>query len=292
MQISNLPDSRLLKQTKNLVIKEKKLTAHIIEHLQEVEARKLYSDLEYGSLFQYCVRELGYSEDAAYRRINAMRVARKVPIVKEKIQSGELSLSNTNLFSALNNETPLTKREQNEIIGKISKLSKRECEQELHLIREKKGLQKPARPTRERQVNSSQVRVSVNLNNDTFTRLKRIQHNKELSLEETITYLVDQELAPQVALRGAGATRPKARKLIGKGRYIPIQVKENVYKRDQNQCSKCRSKHKLQIDHIIPFALGGTSKESNLRLLCRNCNQREAIKIFGLQKLKRREKLH
>ena len=34
-------------------------------------------------------------------------------------------------------------------------------------------------------------------------------------------------------------------------------------------------------DHIKPWALGGETSEENLRLLCRNCNQRESIERFG-----------
>ncbi len=285
MHISQISDSHLLKSTKKLVIEEKKLTAKVIDHLQEVESRKLYSDLCYGSLFQYCVGELGYSDDAAYRRINAMRVASKVPIVKKKIQSGELSLTNTNLFSAVNNETALSKKEQEEVVNKISKLSKRDCEKELHRLREKKGLDKPARPGHAHKINSSHTRLSINLKDETFDKLKLIQYDNGFTLEATITYLVDKELAPVVA-GVAITTRPRARKDIGKGRYIPVQVKENIFNRDKNKCSKCGSKHKLQIDHIKPYALGGLSEERNLRLLCRNCNQREAVKVFGVKKVR------
>ncbi len=285
MLAHKLSDKHLLKETKKLVIAEKKLTAQVIEHLQEVESRKLYSDLKYGSLFQYCVQELGYSEDAAYRRINAMRVAVHVPIVKEKIQKGELSLSNTNLFSALNNEVELSKKEQKEIVTKIAHMSKRECERELHRVREHKGVGKRTRPTQVRTENSSHVRVSLSLDHETFSALESIQQHKGFSLEETVTYLVKQERAPQVAML-AKATRPKARKLVGKGRYIPVQIRENVLKRDKNRCVKCSSTYKLQFDHIKPFALGGRSEESNLRLLCQSCNRRQAIKVFGVSKVK------
>ena len=64
-------------------------------------------------------------------------------------------------------------------------------------------------------------------------------------------------------------------------RYIPAQIKRLVWTRDQGQCSyicpetkkKCGSKHFLQIDHIHPYSLGGSSKLSNLRLLCAGHNQ-------------------
>ncbi len=42
---------------------------------------------------------------------------------------------------------------------------------------------------------------------------------------------------------------------------------------------------RLQIDHIIPFAQGGTNYPDNLRLLCQQHNLREAIKDFGIDKI-------
>ena len=87
MNLANLSDQIILKNTKNLVIQEKKLTANIIDHLQIIEQRKLYCDLKYKSLFDYAVNELAYSEDQAYRRLSAMRLSRKVPAVKEKISN-------------------------------------------------------------------------------------------------------------------------------------------------------------------------------------------------------------
>ena len=59
----------LLKNVKITVLNERKMSAQVIELLEEVERRKLYSDLKYKNLFDYCVKELGYSENQAWRRI-------------------------------------------------------------------------------------------------------------------------------------------------------------------------------------------------------------------------------
>jgi hypothetical protein len=65
-------------------------------------------------------------------------------------------------------------------------------------------------------------------------------------------------------------------------RYVSQAIKHEVWKRDGNRCSHCGSSYNLNIDHIHPVALGGTSSAENLRLLCFSCNQRQAIKAFGL----------
>ena len=61
-----------------------------------------------------------------------------------------------------------------------------------------------------------------------------------------------------------------------RSRYIPVAVKREVWRRDQGCCSyvdphsgrRCGSRYRLEIDHIVPFALGGASELSNLRLSC------------------------
>ena len=57
-------------------------------------------------------------------------------------------------------------------------------------------------------------------------------------------------------------------------RYIPSIIKKEVFLRDKGQCTKCKSTHKLEYDHIIPFSYGGKSVGRSLRLLCFSCNQR------------------
>ncbi len=63
-------------------IDERKITLEIIELLEEIDRRKLYLLRGFGSLLEYCVKELKYSESSAYRRISAMRVVHDLPETK------------------------------------------------------------------------------------------------------------------------------------------------------------------------------------------------------------------
>ncbi len=92
-QLKQLSNSELLDKTKQLAFEERKLNIEILKHLKEIESRRLFLEIGYRSLFEYAVKELSYSEDAAYRRINAMRLLKDLPQVEEKIQSGSLSLT-------------------------------------------------------------------------------------------------------------------------------------------------------------------------------------------------------
>src|SRR5690606_2699444 len=85
--------------------------------------------------------------------------------------------------------------------------------------------------------------------------------------------------------------RPHARARPVTTDSIPNRVKREVYERDGGVCSfvgeshlgsrQCESTYQLEYDHIIPRALGGASTVDNLRLLCRNHNQRAAERVLG-----------
>ena len=70
-----------------------------------------------------------------------------------------------------------------------------------------------------------------------------------------------------------------------KSRRISQSLRYKVWQRDKGQCVLCGSKRNLNYDHIKPVALGGGSVLNNLRVLCFNCNQRQAIKMFGIRQL-------
>ncbi len=44
---------------------------------------------------------------------------------------------------------------------------------------------------------------------------------------------------------------------------------------------KCGSRHRIEVDHILPVALGGMNELENLRLLCRTHNLFEAERLLG-----------
>ena len=84
----------------------------------------------------------------------------------------------------------------------------------------------------------------------------------------------------------------KTPKIKPQSRYIPKAVAYKVRERDQHQCTfisstgrRCSEKCGLELDHIEPFALGGTNEASNLRLLCPAHNQLHAEATFGREKI-------
>ena len=84
---------------------------------------------------------------------------------------------------------------------------------------------------------------------------------------------------PAASSRASGASEGPALHCGGaarvRSRAIPAAVRRHVWKRDRGCCSdvdggsgrRCGSRHLLEIDHVVPYALGGSAEPDNLRLL-------------------------
>jgi 5-methylcytosine-specific restriction endonuclease McrA len=106
----------------------------------------------------------------------------------------------------------------------------------------------------------------------------------EAVLERALDGLV-QQLRKQ---KFAETERPRARRGGTNARNIPAEVQRAVRKRDGDRCTfvsdtgkRCDETTRLEWDHVIPIARGGTSTAANLRLLCRTHNQFAAECTFG-----------
>jgi hypothetical protein len=91
--LSHLSDHTLLRDLAALITRDRATTAELLAHIAEVDARKLYLPAAYPSMFAYCVGELRLSEDAAFKRITAARVARRFPAIFDALAQGRLHLS-------------------------------------------------------------------------------------------------------------------------------------------------------------------------------------------------------
>ena len=60
---------------------------------------------------------------------------------------------------------------------------------------------------------------------------------------------------------------------------IPADVRMFVWQRDGGECVRCGCAERLDFDHIIPLAKGGSSTERNIQLLCEMCNRAKGSQI-------------
>lgn len=67
-------------------------------------------------------------------------------------------------------------------------------------------------------------------------------------------------------------------------KHIPIELDRRIRQTAQNRCGYCLSPQhlvmaRLEIEHIVPIAKGGSDEEDNLWLACPLCNRHKGDKI-------------
>ena len=97
--------------------------AELLGYLAEVDERRLYAEQAASSMFVWCMQRLGFSEDVAYKRLQACRAARRFPVILALVAQGELHLTAVNLLAP-----HLTEGNHAELCEAARRKSKREVE--------------------------------------------------------------------------------------------------------------------------------------------------------------------
>ena len=121
--LAHLHDEVLLRDLAALVDHDRATTATLLAHIAEVDARRLYLPAGHASMHAYCVEELRLSEDAASKRIQAARVARKFPALFTALADGRLHLTAVCLLAP-----HLTEENAEELIEAATRRRKLEIE--------------------------------------------------------------------------------------------------------------------------------------------------------------------
>lgn len=318
-----LSNDHLILAVRSLVKEERRITREILDHINEVERRRLYAELGFSSIFDWLVKDLGYSESAAYRRMQAARILRAVPEAAEKLESGALGLSVLakvqTLIRADEKRTgeKISTEIKTEILTKVESCSGREAEFRLASI----FPDAPVVKERVRAVGEDQVSVQVTFTREQFEKLKRIQELlSHTHIDASNAALLDAAMdaflekkdplkkivkaraprgdtaAEMVLKMGEASKNDFCRSnSVEKGilKSMTLSIRKAVFIKSTGQCEyrdpksnrRCEGRHRLEIDHIQPRALGGTNTPENLRALCRTHNLLMAEKIFGRKKL-------
>jgi hypothetical protein len=133
MNLNSISNSELLSRTENLVRQEREILTSVLHHLQEVNRRRLFSYYGFKSLFEFAVLKLGYSNDAAYRRIAAMKLMSEIPEVESKINSGEITLTHLSMAQTLfrqekKNNSAFNHEQKRDVLKKMAHTTTREAE--------------------------------------------------------------------------------------------------------------------------------------------------------------------
>ena len=123
-------DRDLVAMVQQLAGDERRATARLIASLAELDARRLYLGQGCSSLFTYCTQVLHLSEHAAYLRIEAARAARKYPVLLERFDAGEITLTTVSLLAP-----HLTPENHQQLVEAARHKSKRDVEQLVATLR-------------------------------------------------------------------------------------------------------------------------------------------------------------
>jgi 5-methylcytosine-specific restriction endonuclease McrA len=320
-RLRELSDSRLLEATRKLAHHERYILTEVLQHLAEIQSRKLFSP-KYRSLFEYARIELGYSEDQAARRIAAMRLLRELPELEKKITTGLLSLSvlglaqthfrNEKAFVAANPgnlaASDLSKASKLATLGLLEGKSARDA---TRILMDRSSCPEQLRGESVKPISSTMNELRIVVPDETLEKVSRVKGllaNKYplLTLGQLLELMCDmslERLAPEetdeasvsklneIVKRSPATSRvkqavskPRSSAATG-SRAVGKRLRAAVKQRAGNTCELCGSTHRLEIDHRVPFARGGETSLKNLRLLCRNYNQRESLVAFGYRKI-------
>lgn len=258
---------------KLLAAEERSKTIEVLEQLRRIDDEKIYAQMGYQSLYAYCLKELAYSEGSAHRRVSAMRVLKSVrnEAILNAVRSGELSLST--LSQAHSFLRASKHQDKDELLLSLRGKSNREIQREF--LERNPDYAFPYDSYRPVAGGKTEVRFLAD-----ESLLKKIEELKQLANFPSTACLSDVlhkalDSAIENFQRSASPTAA-AREYNTKGRYIPEHVKKTVWQRDEGRCTytvaengkRCEGKYRLELDHILPFSLGGLSTVDNLRLRC------------------------
>ncbi len=69
----SIPDHEVVAETRAILRARCENTADLLDHLAEIDERRLFLPAAYTSMYAYCIGELGMSEDSAAKTTQAIR---------------------------------------------------------------------------------------------------------------------------------------------------------------------------------------------------------------------------
>jgi hypothetical protein len=274
--LASLSDHEVLTRLHGAVAYERHATAHVIELLMEVDARKLWAQQSCSSLFTYCVQVLHFSEHAAYLRIEAARAACRFPVILDRLAAGSLHLTAVSLIAS-----HLTVENHLAVLDAAHHRSKREIEQMVAALRpqadvralvrklpmptaralpeppvkvEERQTEMPiasapvasiplSRPAEVRPLAPERFKVQFTVNRETYDKLRQAQDLlRHVIPNADIAAIFDRALSVLIKVSAktkCGTTdQPRrARRTADASRHVPATVKREVWTRDAGQCA-------------------------------------------------------
>lgn len=298
--LASVSDRDLESNLKSLIRKERMLLHFILEHIKEVDSRRLYLDRSYSSMYEYLVREIGYSNSAAMRRLEAARLLNVVPILSDKIQDGSINLSQIGeLARAIREKERVGEKISQDakiaVVEQIAGLSFEQTQKAVAI-----GLDIELKdPERVKVQKDDSVHLSITLTREQYELLTSCKEKAAHSLQlnkgdqswarviEVVAgqYLDGRSFAAKVFSQAKveGEIKPDNKTLTLKTRRYILNRDKSCQYVDKFTGKLCGSKYGLQVDHIIPQWSGGTHAPENLQALCGAHNKHKYRRESGIK---------
>ncbi|WP_413574997.1 HNH endonuclease [Bdellovibrio sp. HCB290] len=305
LNLGHIPAEELLTRFVRLVKTERKITHLVLEYIAEIDARRLYADLSYPSLYEFLVREFGYSPSSAMRRIESARLLREIPELAEQLESGALNLSQLSRVQQAiravqkTEDRKMETHEKRILLSQIENTSQQQTEVILC-----QALSIPIIPENKQTTHGdSPVTLTITFTKEQFSNIKHA-HNlishavPDKNWADAFTYLAKKEIHRRIGNRNSNNSSPNQndstsssaqsfngaistsvadaatrKPLSSTIRKAILQVQRYCQFKDPKTGKICGSESFLQIDHIQPVWAGGNNDIRNLQVLCARHNQ-------------------
>lgn len=329
---SHISNENLHSLTLNAAKDEKSATLVLLEHLAEVDRRRLYAEKGFPSLWIYVNEFLGYSESQTTERVSAMRLMVKIPEVKKELEEGKITLTSAAKLATHVRREKTGTTETLDLLTSISGKTTREAEQFLA-----KNATVEYQMEKFKAITSETTRIIIDVDQEFLSLMNRVRELKghpgsstQELLKTSMKNLIEKSAPrktefktntmnsiqrnfdqpknnPQFNTIGhinsnshinsksvESALRAREVEKKSNSRYIPHSLRNEIRIRSGDQCEyidpeskrRCTCKTRLELDHIIPFMLGGQSTLENLRHYCPAHNRFAAIQQFGYEHMK------
>ena len=162
-------NQELAQKLSQLIQTERATTNEILKLINLSLERRAYLELGYSSMFDWLTKGFGYSNAAAFRRIEAARLLKSVPEVSQKLSEGSVNLSTLSKAQTIIRTKEkadgklLSQEVKEEIVKSIENKSTQETEQTLIAMFPETA--STVHQERRQVISDSQIRYQLNLSN-------------------------------------------------------------------------------------------------------------------------------
>jgi hypothetical protein len=294
---------------------ERKKSVELLEGLHEIDEKRVYADLGYTSIFSYVCEALKYSETQASERVRAMRIISFLPLARKMLENEELSMTCLARVERFVRREKLDSPEAEDLLRSVKGMKLKELDRFLVL---KAAENVESDGVHSKFLNSSFYEKVIAKNvteikffaDDEFMQLfsEADELCGTMSKAEVLKEALKQFVKLQKMKTGRGSSSDEEKKERNftaetevknmsdstRTRYVSRALKRYLFERAKNQCEfvspitgkRCSEKKVLEVDHIIPYCLGGETKYVNLRIYCKTHNLHVAMEKLGVNRVK------